>query len=189
MLIGITSDIHAYAAPFRSALESMKKRNVERIYCLGDLIGYGSEPNETIALAIEYGVECVMGNHEKMFLAGSESEKYNFVYTRGVLTDFSLGYISKLPSELLIREGRVILTHGFPGDINRYFYANSDYSEIGELAYSHIFLGHTHYPMLISYFDKKIINPGSVGQSRDGDKRGSFIVCDIGNEYYEFIRI
>lgn len=189
MFIGIISDIHSNASALEKALKIFENRNIKKLYCLGDLIGYGKEPNEVINLVRKNNIICVMGNHEKLFLGGANYEKYNFLYTRKIITEDCLEYIKRLPEEVLINNGHTIMTHGFPGEIHRYFYANSNFDDMKGFQYERIFIGHTHYPMLASYYNKKIINPGSLGQSRDGNQRGSFLICDIENDFYEFMRI
>ena len=188
-MIGVISDIHSNAFALEKGLSMLRACNVDAIYCLGDLIGYGNEPNEVIALIKNAGVICVKGNHEKLFIEGDNREKYNFPYTRNTLTEEHFDFLYNLPEEILIDSARIIMTHGFPGEIHRYFYANSDFDDIKNFKYQRIFLGHTHYPMMASYYDKKIINPGSLGQSRDGNPNGSFLICDMDKDIYEFRRL
>jgi predicted phosphodiesterase len=70
-----------------------------------------------------------------------------------------------------------------------YLYPNSNFAVFDNAPYKYYFIAHTHRPMYLSYFDKKILNPGSVGQPRDGDDRPSIVCFDLDDDYFEFRRI
>lgn len=189
MKIGVISDIHSNKASLKKALNFFRSKGIKRIYCLGDIIGYGDHPNEVIEMLRKERVICIAGNHERMLLGGNRSEKYNMRYTRKVITDSSVEYLKGLPGFIELKRYKAILSHAVPFTKDRYYYANSDFSVFDKVDYRIIFLGHAHYPMFMSYYNKKIINPGSVGQPRDGNKKAALLVCDLDKGRFDFVRI
>ncbi len=189
MKIAFISDIHANIGALERSIEKIDDYNVDKIYCLGDLIGYGDYPNEVISLIIERGIISIRGNHEEIFLAGNLLEKYNFPFTKKIITQKSLDFLNKLDKYIILDEYNTILSHAVPYSDDVYLYANSDFSILDDINYKYIFMGHTHYPMMMSYYDKKILNPGSIGQPRDKNSKSSFLICDFESEVFEFIRI
>lgn len=189
MRIIVISDIHANIEAVRLFSDYLETADYSRIYCLGDMIGYGDHPNEVISFLKQAGALSIMGNHEDLFLKGDMSEKYNFPRTREILTRDSLEYIANLPVEIQIKSSSTIFSHAVPFTRYDYLYPNSDFRVLDQIPYKRIFLGHTHYPMLASYYDKTILNPGSLGQPRDKINRPSFLVCDLDSEEYQFLRL
>lgn len=189
MKLAFISDIHSNIEALEKSIKKIEEYNIEKIYCLGDIVGYGNNPNEVINLLKIKGIECISGNHDTLFLNGNMSEKYNFPYTRDVITKKSIQFLEGLKEYIILKEYNAILSHAVPYSENVYLYANSDFSILDNINFKYIFMGHTHYPMFMSYYDKKVLNPGSIGQSRDRNINSSFIICDIENERFEFIRI
>jgi putative phosphoesterase len=189
MKLAFISDIHSNIEALEKSIKKIEEFSVDKIYCLGDIVGYGNNPNEVIALLKLKNIECISGNHDKLFIDGSMSEKYNFPYTRSVITSDSIQFLESLKNYIVLKEYNAILSHAVPNSDNIYLYANSDFAILDEIKYQYIFMGHTHYPMLMSYYEKKIINPGSIGQPRDKNIRSSFLICDIEDEHFEFIRV
>lgn len=189
MKIVVIADIHANIHSVRLFISYLKDVDYDEVFCLGDIIGYGDKPNEVIELLNSINAKAVMGNHEHLFLQGRMDEKYNFPYTRRVLSKESLNYLSQLPKEIFLESYDAVFSHGVPFTDFKYLYANSDFSVIDNIGQRKIFMGHTHYPMLITYFDKTIINPGSLGRPRDNVNRPSIVVCDLALEKYQFIRL
>lgn len=133
---------------------------------------------------------CVLGNHDyaclkKDFKWFNELAAESLIWTTRVIKRENLEYISKLPlSETLEVEGvRVYVTHGSPVD-NLYDYVyqeqGRDWMRFFKITGSDIIiLGHTHIPMIIKLKEKYIINPGSVGQPRDGNPAASYCILNI----------
>lgn len=188
MKIIFISDIHANLSALESVVRYLGRLDFDEIYCLGDIIGYGNFPNEVITLLQQIGARSILGNHEYLFLKEEEGEKYNFPYTRKIITDSSLEYIRSLPRKIEIPRFDTILSHGVPNTDFEYLYANSDFTILKNVCFKRIIMGHTHYPMMMSYYDKTIINPGSVGLSRDRTNKASFLLADFVGESYHFIR-
>ena len=189
MTSAFLSDIHANADALEKSLRFLRSLNIKTIYCLGDIIGYGSYPNEVVSLIRKEKVVAIKGNHEKIFLKGVYPEKYNMPYTKNVLTDSSLDYLKALPEIIELKEYNAVLSHAVPFTDDDYCYADSDFSVFNSLNYNMIFMGHAHRPMLVTYHAKRIINPGSVGQPRDGIDKASVLICDLDDQRFEFVRI
>ncbi len=189
MKIIVISDIHANLGAVKLFSSFLETADYDGIYCLGDMIGYGDHPNEVISFLKKIKAHSIMGNHEHLFLAGDMSEKYNFPCTREIITRDSLDYISSLPKEIILKSQDAIFSHAVPYTRYDYLYANSDFRILDRIQQTRIFMGHTHYPMLASYYDKTIFNPGSLGQPRDRINRPSFLVCDLDGEDHQFLRL
>jgi len=187
--IAVLSDIHANVVALKKVMKYLKSSGVTKIYSLGDIIGYGNHPNEVIGLLNRKNVRCIKGNHEQLFLNGIYLKKYNLLFTKRVITKKSLNYLKKLPEKIIIKDANAILTHTVPFASDNYVYANSSFVRFKRIKHKFIVLGHTHYPMYVSYQEKKILNPGSVGQPRDGIEKPSFLICDFQKGIFEFIRI
>ncbi len=216
MRFAIISDIHANLEALTAFFESIEKDPVERIICLGDLVGYNASPNECVDIIRKKKIPCVMGNHDAGAAGVEGLSDFNLLaadaieWTRGVLTKENRDFLAKLP-----RSRRVARTffaiHGSINDTDRYIYGAADAQRNFRLlekvkGLSICFFGHTHVP--ISYLGlndsvrmnldnsiklKKgasyLINPGSLGQSRDKDPRGSYAVFDTVTSEVTFHRV
>lgn len=189
MKLAFISDIHSNIEALKKSIKKIEKFNVDKIYCLGDIVGYGNNPNEVIILLKDKKIDCINGNHDELFLNGSMSEKYNFPFTRDIITNDSKEFLSKLKKYIILEEYNAILSHAVPFSDDVYLHANSDFSILDNIDFKYIFMGHTHYPMFMSYYDKKILNPGSIGQPRDKNSSSSFLICNIKSERFEFVRV
>jgi len=189
MKIALFSDVHADVKSLKKVIRFLRFQGIADIYCLGDIIGYGKHPNEVISILKKEKIKTIKGNHEKIFLSGKYLKKYNLDYTKKIITKASLEYIHSLPEAIELKSCNAILSHAVPGTKDSYHYANSDFSVFDAIKHKIIFLGHSHYPMLMAYRNKKIINPGSIGQPRDGNDKPSFVICDLKKQIFEFLRI
>ncbi|MBC7219695.1 MAG: metallophosphoesterase family protein [Hadesarchaea archaeon] len=192
MRIGLISDIHSNLAAFRAVLSDMPK--VDEIICVGDLVGYGAEPNEAVKLARSKGIRAVMGNHDyaavtKDVRGMNDRAAAAALWTADVLTRENLDYLASLPTHLEFKaEGqRIYVVHGSPRDpLGEYVFpefSNRDMAEVvKEVEADVIVLGHTHIPMKRVVLGKIILNPGGVGQPRDRDPRASYAVLELGKE-------
>lgn len=189
MMIACISDIHSNKDALKRVLCYLRGECITKIYCLGDLIGYGDYPSEVIEALQGNKVVSLMGNHERLLLNGIYPPKYNMPYTKRVLSKEALAYLRSLPSKIVIGSGEVLFAHTIPVNTDNYLYVNSDFSCARRIPQKYVFIGHTHYPALMSYYSKVIINPGSVGQPRDGDCRASLVLCDLKKGLFKFIRV
>ena len=201
MAILILSDIHGNLEALEAVLADARG-HYDRIVCLGDLVGYGADPNAVVEwaranLAATAFSAIVRGNHDKACSGHDALEHYNSaarasaVWTRGVLTAENLEYLEKLPRGPLRYED-FDLVHGSPVDEDDYLITLSDVAPLrGYLEAPATFFGHTHVQggFLLARGGVKtivtatleleadrfyLLNPGAVGQPRDGDPRAAY---------------
>jgi len=189
MKIAVLADIHANLAAFEAVLKHMGY--ADRVWCLGDLVGYGAKPNDVLSLAKRLNVESVMGNHDQAAITGLPLDFNPYaakaiIQTHRMLTAQSLSFLKNLPLSLRFTIGGMVflLVHGSPTDpLNEYVFpenARYVFKDLLRKAEADVLLlGHTHVPMCLQEKDGFIINPGAVGQPRDRDPRASYVVLDI----------
>jgi putative phosphoesterase len=184
----VISDVHANL----EALEVVIGR-VERmeLYCLGDLVDYGANPNEVIELVRKSGAKSVVGNHDFAVLSGDTSlfnarAAISSKWSARLLTPENKDYLRALPLELRVTiEGiEFYLTHGSPDDrlweyVDPRTHADLFGHYLQKTRAGAIGLGHTHIPYVWKESNGVVFNPGSVGQPRDGDRRASFAVVTV----------
>jgi len=205
MRIAVLSDIHGNLDAFREVLRDMDCFRVDQVICLGDMIGYGPEPEETIRLIQERAIPSVMGNHEMAVVKPQLQAWFNpqaresIQKTQSLLSAETLLYIHGLSSSRIT--GRLRFVHGCPPSspfIYLYQLSESRLLEIFQKSAEWIiFVGHTHNLKLISFdgqtVDQKplrqgiiplnekysyIVNAGSVGQPRDGNNSAKYVIVD-----------
>jgi len=188
--VAVISDIHSNL----EALQAVSKAiQTDKILVLGDSIGYGANPNEVLDWLQENKCICVKGNHEEAVISGetgwfNPSAARAILWTREKMTPANMVFIKSLSSKKLIEFGgiRIVMCHGSPNDpLYEYVYREThgqlfDYYLQKENA-NVVAMGHTHLPDLWIGKGGIILNPGSVGQPRDGDRRASFAVISIEN--------
>jgi putative phosphoesterase len=193
MKIGLIADIHSNAVALEAVLKNMG--DVDAILCAGDIVGYGPYPNETIALLKKCNVKCVMGEHDRAAITG-DTEWFNGVtadtlrWTIKHLTNDSLNFIKSLPDHIEL-DGMTVY-HGNPGSMKDLIIEYepeklcSVFSSVDHKVFTY---GHTHIPLIKECGDKIILNPGSVGQPRDGNNEASYAVWDTETRTFELRRV
>ncbi len=159
--------------------------------CLGDIVGYGPNPGECISRVRMHGFRCIAGNHDAAVVSG-ETWGFNpyaaeaVHINRRLLSLDAIRWLGGLPQSLSLEvEGvRIALYHGSPRDpLNEYIFPHEAYiyaDRLLEMAGADLLLlGHTHVPYLIEVDDRRLANPGSVGQPRDGDPRASYMLIEV----------
>lgn len=176
MRVGVISDVHANLQALEASLAALAADGVDAFACLGDLVGYGPRPNECVARIAELGAVCVVGNHDLVAIGREPLERCGPLarrtldWTSGVLDGASRQFLAGLPVEA--RAHGLVLTHGAPGDPWRYLRTEADAAEAldglaGTGDERWLLVGHTHQPLEVSAGDRRLLNPGAVGQSRD----------------------
>lgn len=190
MKAAIISDIHSNLEAFEAVLSEIELQDVEATYCLGDMIGYGPNPNECIELAREHEIQSILGNHEWAVINDDVSRftpyaQRAILWTKNELSKKNIDYLAGLAETRTekMSNKNVLMAHGSPRNpIWEYVRPDWPAHELDNLispsGADHIFLGHTHKPHVYNSKDGSIINPGSVGQPRDHDRRASFAVFD-----------
>jgi diadenosine tetraphosphatase ApaH/serine/threonine PP2A family protein phosphatase len=212
----VLSDIHGNLKALEAVLEDAPSGLP--IWCLGDIVGYGPNPNECIELLQRYEHACIVGNHDWAVMGKVDVEDFNpdakhsVQWTQDQLSENSLNYLEQLG--LRQEHGEFTLVHGSPRDpIWEYlFRPGSACISFGDLDTLHALVGHTHVPCKFTLYqqnglahcemgrliegapqplgaDRMILNPGSVGQPRDGDVRASYALIDVEAQTYEHRRV
>ena len=197
MKIIVISDIHSNLDALHAVVSNLPK--YDELWCLGDIVGYGPQPNEVIESLQQLAPTTVlMGNHDQAVVTGDVEGFSSYAakvvkWTRGVIREANLGYLAALkPSARITREGRTTaLFHGSPREpLTEYVFPGMTEkvgSGIMNMAAAQILLlGHTHMPMMYTFNGNVLANPGSVGQPRDGDPRASFALLTITQTEFNF---
>ena len=181
MRVGLVSDVHGNQVALEAVLADMPA--VDALACAGDVVGYNPWPAECVDALRDRDVPTVMGNHDLAVVERS-SFRFNELARAGVkhaqreLDEEQRRWLESLPTERRAFDGRVKLVHGHPDDPNRYTYPE-EFSPrlLGEEDV--LVMGHTHVQHAERYGDGIVVNPGSVGQPRDGDPRAAYAVVDL----------
>ncbi|PWI47721.1 hypothetical protein CEE45_10085 [Candidatus Heimdallarchaeota archaeon B3_Heim] len=202
--VAIISDIHANLSAFQAVLTDIHKHKVSRIYCLGDLVGYYTEPIPTIHLALARCEVVIKGNHDQAAALGDIPIHYRNdslpsieLATQGLtVNERKLLHGLPLMYTLYLDNHRAMMIHAGPEyPLDQYIYPEDeediqstfDFMELIEIDV--LFLGHTHISFLKQQDSRIILNPGSVGQPRDGDNRASYVLFDMESFNTKFIRV
>lgn len=190
-MIGLIADIHGNIEALQAVIEDMVERKVDEIYCLGDIVGYGASPNECCDTIKRMDIHCVMGDHDYAAATGElltwfqpDAQKV-LKWTSGVLDRKNKLFLSVLPRKLTLDvEGvRLGLVHGSPWD-ELFEYVRPTVKEsvlkkfLKEMDCQVLALGHTHVPFAKELNEWLVVNPGSVGQPRDGIAWASYAIID-----------
>ncbi len=184
MKVGLISDVHGNRVALETVLEDMPP--IDGLVCAGDVVGYNPWPADCVDELRDRDVPTVMGNHDAAVVEGTEF-RFNAMAQAGVeharegLSDEQLAWVADLPLERTEYDGRLKLVHGHPDDPDRYtrYTRPSDFSArlLGDEDV--LVLGHTHVQHVEQYSEGIVVNPGSVGQPRDGDPRAAYAVVDL----------
>jgi predicted phosphodiesterase len=216
----ILSDIHANETALTAALAAVEGR-WDRALCLGDVVGYGPDPNQVIDAVRTLAEVTIRGNHDKAVCGESDAEDFNPIaraaaaWSRGALRPENLKYLQDLPPGPVQRDG-IALVHGAVEDEDEYIFAPAQaLHSLLESPSDVTFFGHTHFQGGFSYRGDKLdvmhlkpqtggiksavlrlekgtrylLNPGSIGQPRDGDPRAAFAIADLTHQVTEFWRV
>jgi predicted phosphodiesterase len=217
MRIGVFSDIHANLEALRAVQAAYEAERVDRLFCAGDVVGYGASPNECVDSVRGMTTEVVLGNHDAA-VGGSMDYSYYYDAARRVLdlhcsllTPRNMAWLRSLPYSRRYPDLGIKLCHGSPVDEKEF-----DYIFAPEQAYALLphfeeldpvtFIGHSHLcrvfaltPHTVEEISQKrfivdrqrkfIISVGSVGQPRDYDNRASYTIYDTDNREFSFKRV
>ncbi len=201
MRVAVLSDIHSNIVALDAVLSDAG--DVDAIWHLGDVVGYGPHPDAVVARLDERDATGVRGNHDAAAVGGPEIDWFNpearaaAEWTRDTLSDATRAWLTALPERRIVDD--VLLVHGSPRDPLREYVTDRASAEdnLAVQETQHALHGHTHVPAAWSAGPDRValiqpgpddaielgayrtlINPGSVGQPRDGDARASYLVLD-----------
>ncbi|MCK4274856.1 MAG: metallophosphoesterase family protein [Dehalococcoidales bacterium] len=215
MHYAILADIHANLAAFEAVLGDIEKKGgVDEIWCLGDIVGYGPDPCRCIELLRKYNHVCVIGNHDLAAIGKMELSYFNpyaataCQWTSGQLSGDDIAYLEGLP--LTIEKGEFLLAHGSPAEPALEYVMSTSIAarNFSFFQLPYCLVGHTHVPAafreeegeclsvkfspgigMVLGKSRMIINPGGVGQPRDGDPRASYAIYDDEGRILRLYRI
>lgn len=207
MKLALISDIHANLPALEAVLKEIDALKPDAILSLGDVVGYGPKPAECIDLLKSRSIQNIMGNHDagvvgKQDLGLFREPNHSLLkWTQKQLNAEQLAYLDNSPYTIMNEEFSFLAVHASPVEPEKWRYIQSAIDGrkiIAELQQNVCFVGHTHVPAIIpdrlGIFQVKpgvryIINPGSVGQPRDQDKRASFGIFDFDAFSYNNYRV
>lgn len=203
MRLALLGDIHGNAAALEAVLQQAALHKVNALVVTGDLVGYYFEPKKVLDLLRPWRRYLVRGNHEEMLararndrdLLASIDRKYGSGL-RLAYDQLSADEVDELcslphPLELELASVRMVVCHGAPWDLDEYIYPDASPEVLRKVASRGcdlVVLGHTHYQMLKKVGDVTVINPGSVGQSRDVRGSASWALYDTDTRVLDFRR-
>ncbi|HKG44421.1 MAG TPA: metallophosphoesterase family protein [Gaiellaceae bacterium] len=214
MRVAVISDVHANWHALAAVLEAIEHEEADELWCLGDLVGYGPRPNPCCAAIEHRAAICLAGNHDLGVLGEIDLAEFTgdaveaARWTRGVLAEASRAFLqARSPSGT--RNG-VELFHASPRDpVWEYVLT----AEAAGAAFARsearvVLVGHSHVPLTITLEDdaldggvspdgtetslargRRVLNPGSVGQPRDGDPRAAWLLLDLGAAFATHRRV
>jgi putative phosphoesterase len=193
--VAVITDIHANLPALQAALGRIDDLGIERVYCGGDLVGYGPQPNEVCSLIQARGIPTIYGNYDYAIARDLEDCGCAYIdqhdrelgqrsvdWTLANTDQASKDFMRDLPFDLHFQVGDVSvhLVHGSPRKVNEYLFEEKPASLYERLAGAEsermLVFGHTHKPWVHEYGGVLFVNCGSVGKPKDGDPRGAFAV-------------
>lgn len=209
MRIAILSDIHGNLEALNAAMDYIAQNDIDVTYCLGDVVGYGPNPNECVEIIKEKCNKVVIGNHDHAVLGLTSTEYFNdfakisTYWTSNILTDENRQFLNSLQFTEVI--GDILLVHSTPSNPPMWHYILSEIDARHELSHFEqkiCFIGHSHFPiifylngfsrkpkMILENDERYIVNVGSVGQPRDGNPKSCLCVYNDNLNEIEYIRV
>jgi putative phosphoesterase len=196
--IALLSDMHGNSAATEAVLADIDAARPDETICLGDLVGYGARPNETIDLVRERGIPTIMGNYDDgvgfdrddcgcSYKDDGERERgqASLMWSRGVVDAgrkaFLQGFVPELRRE--VNGVRIRFVHGSPRRMNEYLFEDRDEGSLRRIAAMAdadvLVFGHTHRPWHREIDGVLFVNTGSVGKPKDGDPRACWVLLTI----------
>jgi diadenosine tetraphosphatase ApaH/serine/threonine PP2A family protein phosphatase len=213
VLVAVVSDIHANLVALEAVLSEVDAASPDEIWCLGDVVGYGPRPNECCELVHARAQLCLCGNHDLAVRGTLDLEEFSgdaalaARWTQGVLSEEARRFLGQLEPEG--ERAEVSLYHGSARD-PVWEYVLSDEAAAATLAiapHPTVIVGHSHVALQVGWLDdaldgglapagtevalegRVLLNPGSVGQPRDGDPRAAWLLLDLDRRRATFRRV
>lgn len=215
MRVAVITDVHSNLVAMQACLADAG--DFDDVWCLGDLVGYGPNPNECIDLLRRYRHVCVAGNHDWAAIGKLPVDEFNSdaasaaLWTRNQLSPDSLSYLQGLPTGET--RGDWTLVHGSPRSPVWEYILSIDHAmaNFPHFTTAYCLIGHSHLPLIFSLKDEEgamcklthptansrwrlgrerlIVNPGSVGQPRDGVPEAAYALLDTQSGLLDFRRV
>jgi predicted phosphodiesterase len=207
MKVAVISDIHANRQAFEAVLEAIAESDAAEVWCLGDLVGYGADPDACVELARRHTAVCLVGNHDLAVLGQVPMHEFSTgaslaaQWTQEVISPESLAFLKSLRTTG--KEGAVGLYHASPRDPVWEYVLSALLAElcldaqperVCLIGHSHVALSFVRHEGALTTGEPRregtvldissgewLLNPGSVGQPRDGDARAAWMLLDLDN--------
>jgi diadenosine tetraphosphatase ApaH/serine/threonine PP2A family protein phosphatase len=215
MRVALISDIHSNLHALQAVLAEIENRRPDSIFALGDLVGYNAFPCEVLEIIASKKIPSIMGNHDIVCCGLENPIWFNAaareaaLWTRSKLPKQYREYLNRLPNDAMVQPD-IFAVHGSPLSRDDYIMDLMDalkaFQELPDQSIRICLYGHTHLPALFSEHgpsldsagagkhalfprNRYFINPGAVGQPRDGDPRASFAILDTEELSFEIVRV
>jgi predicted phosphodiesterase len=214
---GVIADVHGNLPALEVAVGRLRAEGVDRFLCAGDLVGYGPYPNECVELVAELRAETVAGNHDLIAIGELSDDdcirlaRETLAWTRSVLSADALTFLARLPPRVEVGD-RLVMAHGSLDDPQRYIrQATEAAQQLDRLAEGWptaelLILGHTHRAhawadggraldtdadraLRLPARERRLLNPGAVGQSRERLARSRFMLLDLESRLATFYAV
>jgi predicted phosphodiesterase len=214
MKVAIISDVHGNRQAFEATLEAIAASEAAELWCLGDLVGYGAEPDACVELARRHAAVCLAGNHDLAVVGELPLEDFSrgaslaVQWTREVISDDSRAFLAGLSPQG--QEGEIGLYHASPRDPVWEYVLSALLADLCMDAQRQriCLVGHSHVALSFARRQGEpatgeprregtrldissgewLLNPGSVGQPRDGDRRAAWLLLDLDGAKASFLR-
>jgi predicted phosphodiesterase len=214
----ILSDIHANCEALSAVLAHVRRKRWDKAIVLGDVVGYGANPNQAVDMVRELSpLIAIRGNHDKVCSGIEDGEMFNRValqaalWTRHKLNPSNLRWLQSLPEGPVVVDGAFAVAHGTPIDEDAYIFGEIEALNVfRQTAFPLCFFGHSHFPVVFGLSPDAIqtvltqppsfhfrlepgvrylVNPGSIGQPRDGNPLASFAMFDSDTQAVAIYRV
>jgi len=214
----ILSDIHANREALSAVLAYVRRKRWDKAIVLGDVVGYGANPNQAVDLVRALKpLIAIRGNHDKVCSGVEDGEMFNRValqaamWTRSKLNPSNLRWLQSLPEGPAVVDGAFAVAHGTPIDEDAYIFGEIEALNVfRQTTFPLCFFGHSHFPVVFGLSPDAIqtvlttppsfhfrlepdmrylVNPGSIGQPRDGNPLASFAMFDSGTRSVSIYRV
>ena len=198
MKVAILSDVHANLHALEAVWADIESQKPDQVYCLGDLVGYGAFPNETVEFVRDHAIPTVMGNYDEgvgfdLHDCGcvyrdpvkDKLGQQSLLWSRQNTSDANKKFLRSLSVQIRLEERKphMLLVHGSPRKMNEYLYEErplATFQRIAKLAGTDVLLfGHTHLPYKKQVNGTLFVNTGSVGKPKDGDSRAGYVLLTL----------
>ncbi len=190
MKIAVISDIHGNIYALMKAFEDIEEQGVDKVICLGDLVGYGPHPNEVIALIKRREIPCIKGNYDASvvdddytYIRNTSINSFSLPWTSNEVRIANKYFLDSLPTSLKYTFNGVkfLFTHGSPNKITEYLFedAPNTVKTMSKLEDDVLVCAHTHIPCAKKYGDKLLINVGSIGKPKIGKPNPTYAIIEI----------
>jgi putative phosphoesterase len=202
MKIAIISDIHGNYDALVSVLNKAKTEGVQHLLVLGDIVGYYYHPDKILKALSEWSFDIIKGNHEQILedlianpsLGESIRLKYGSGHQDAIakLSSAQLDFLRDLPETKSVQfdETSLLMCHGSPWSNEFYIYPDCEKEIIEKcdsVAHDFVLIGHSHYAFAIKNLNSVLINPGSVGQSRQTGGKASWCIINTKNRCFQLL--